>query len=327
MGKFKDFMGGTGAGLLNEASKNLAKKNMEITYIPREEIYKNPKNGYSISDIENLADLIYVMGLREPLGVKPEGSGYKLIEGERRLTAIDKLIADGKWEGDIPCIIREKKLKVNLDVLSDEEKEILEIAGTNAGQRKYTASDYLLEVEKLEPIYKKLKAAGIVEFTYESDTGEEITQSLKGKKSREVVAERMGVSQAQVAKISKVANNGTAELREMVKEGRVANIAVAAEIASMEEEDQRRLIEQHDRRLIEQHLKENLIVISKKDVEAFKNSKSLESNTSTYVLDDKEFTKLTKKIRKSLKSEPKILGQEEYMDVLKKIRSLEKLFS
>ena len=106
MGKFKDFMGGTGAGLLNEASKNLAKNNMEITYIPRDEIYKNPKNEYSISDIENLADLIYVMGLREPLGVKPEGSGYKLIEGERRLTAIDKLIADGKWEGDIPCIIR-----------------------------------------------------------------------------------------------------------------------------------------------------------------------------------------------------------------------------
>ena len=30
MGKFKDFMGGTGAGLLNEASKNLAKNNMEI---------------------------------------------------------------------------------------------------------------------------------------------------------------------------------------------------------------------------------------------------------------------------------------------------------
>lgn len=52
MGKFKDFMGGTGAGLLNEASKNLAKNNMEITYIPRDEIYKNPKNEYSISDID-----------------------------------------------------------------------------------------------------------------------------------------------------------------------------------------------------------------------------------------------------------------------------------
>ena len=114
MGKFKDFMGSTGAGLLNEASKNLAKNNMEITYIPRDEIYKNPKNEYSISDIENLADLIYVMGLREPLGIKPEGSGYKLIEGERRLTAIDKLITDGKWEGDIPCIIREKELRLML---------------------------------------------------------------------------------------------------------------------------------------------------------------------------------------------------------------------
>lgn len=318
MGKFKDFMGGTGAGLLNEASKNLAKNNMEITYIPRDEIYKNPKNEYSISDIENLADLIYVMGLREPLGVKPEGSGYKLIEGERRLTAIDKLIADGKWEGDIPCIIREKELKVNLDILSDEEKEILEIAGTNAGQRKYSEADYLFEVEKLEPIYKKLKASGIGEFTYESDTGEKITQSLTGKKSRELLAERLNVSPAQVGKISKVANSGTEELKEAVKDG-TANIAVAAEIAAMEKEDQKRLIEQHQ--------KENGKAISKKDVEAFKNGKSLESNTYTYILDDKEFMKLTKKIRKLLKSEPKPMGQEEYMDVLKKIRSLEKLFS
>lgn len=318
MGKFKDFMGGTGAGLLNEASKNLAKNNMEITYIPRDEIYKNPKNEYSISDIENLADLIYVMGLREPLGVKPEGSGYKLIEGERRLTAIDKLIADGKWEGDIPCIIREKELKVNLDILSDEEKEILEIAGTNAGQRKYSKADYLFEVEKLEPIYKKLKASGIGEFTYESDTGEKITQSLTGKKSRELLAERLNVSPAQVGKISKVANSGTEELKEAVKDG-TANIAVAAEIAAMEKEDQKRLIEQHQ--------KENGKAISKKDVEAFKNGKSLESNTYTYILDDKEFMKLTKKIRKLLKSEPKTMGQEEYMDVLKKIRSLEKLFS
>ncbi|WP_443734949.1 ParB/RepB/Spo0J family partition protein [[Ruminococcus] lactaris] len=318
MGKFKDFMGGTGAGLLNEASKNLAKNNMEITYIPRDEIYKNPKNEYSISDIENLADFIYVMGLREPLGVKPEGSGYKLIEGERRLTAIDKLIADGKWEGDIPCIIREKELKVNLDILSDEEKEILEIAGTNAGQRKYSEADYLFEVEKLEPIYKKLKASGIGEFTYESDTGEKITQSLTGKKSRELLAERLNVSPAQVGKISKVANSGTEELKEAVKDG-TANIAVAAEIAAMEKEDQKRLIEQHQ--------KENGKAISKKDVEAFKNGKSLESNTYTYILDDKEFMKLTKKIRKLLKSEPKTMGQEEYMDVLKKIRSLEKLFS
>lgn len=283
MGKFKDFMGGTGAGLLNEASKNLAKNNMEITYIPRDEIYKNPKNEYSISDIENLADLIYVMGLREPLGVKPEGSGYKLIEGERRLTAIDKLIADGKWEGDIPCIIREKELKVNLDILSDEEKEILEIAGTNAGQRKYSEADYLFEVEKLEPIYKKLKASGIGEFTYESDTGEKITQSLTGKKSRELLAERLNVSPAQVGKISKVANSGTEELKEAVKDG-TANIAVAAEIAAMEKEDQKRLIEQHQ--------KENGKAISKKDVEAFKNGKSLESNTYTYILDDKEIYEL-----------------------------------
>ena len=80
--------------------------------------------------------------------------------------------------------------------------------------------------------------------------------------------------------------------------------------------------------MIEQHQKENgKGIINKKDVEAFKNGKSLESNTYTYILDDKEFKVVTKKIRYCEKSEPKTMGQEEYMDVLKKIRSLEKLFS
>lgn len=318
MGALKSFMNNTGAGLLNEASKSLAKNNMEVVYVPRNEIYKNPKNEYSISDIDNLADLIYVMGLREPLGIKANGSGYKLIEGERRLTAIDKLIAEGKWDMDIPCIIRDKELKVNVDVLTDEEKEILEIAGTNAGQRKYSEADYLFEVEKLEPIYKKLKAAGIGEFTYESDTGERITQSLTGKKSRELLAERLNVSPAQIGKISKVANNGTEELKEAVKEG-TANIAVAAEIASMKEEDQKRLIEQHRK-------SENEKPISKKDVESFKNGASSDGE-KTYTLDDKEFTKLTKNIRKSLKNNPRIMDKDEYMDVLKRIRTLEKIFS
>ena len=95
---------------------------------------------------------------------------------------------------------------------------------------------------------------------------------MTGKKSRELLAERLNVSPAQVGKISKVANSGTEELKEAVKDG-TANIAVAAEIAAMEKEDQKRLIEQHQ--------KENGKAISKKDVEAFKNGKSLESNTYT----------------------------------------------
>ena len=66
--KFKKFMEQTGAGLLSEASKNVdVEDTMEIVYVPRNQIVKNPKNKYSISNIRELGDLIALMGIREPL--------------------------------------------------------------------------------------------------------------------------------------------------------------------------------------------------------------------------------------------------------------------
>ena len=114
-----------GAGLLSDASKETIK--MELTQIPRDKIQKNPKNKYSIKGIESLAESIRVYGLGEPLNVKelPDGN-YMLLGGERRITAIDRLI-DNKEIKDwneytlIPCVVKDIE-KIKLD-LSKKNKE------------------------------------------------------------------------------------------------------------------------------------------------------------------------------------------------------------
>lgn len=330
--KFKKFMEQTGAGLLSEASKNVdVEDTMEIVYIPREQIIKNPKNKYSISNIRELADLIALMGIREPLGIRAEGDHYKLIEGERRLTAIDLLIEEGKWgkDQDIPCIIR-NQLTINVDAeLTPDELEVLEISGTNAGQRKYSEADYLYEVENLEPIYKKLKKAGIGVFEYTSPNGEKVKQVIEGKKTRQLLAEKLKVSPAQAGKISKVVNKGTDELKNAIKDGTV-NLSVAGEMASLSKEEQNKILEQHKENLPEKPITQAEVTTFKfkNENELLRKSKKAEDeNQDPYTIDDKEFMKLTKKLRKKLKDSPKKFEPDEYFKVINKIKAIEDIFS
>lgn len=330
--KFKKFMEQTGAGLLSEASKNVdVEDTMEIVYVPRNQIVKNPKNKYSISNIRELADLIALMGIREPLGIRPEGDHYILVEGERRITAIDLLIKEGKWgpDQDIPCIIR-KRFSIDVDAeLTPDELEVLEISGTNAGQRKYSEADYLYEVENLEPIYKKLKKAGIGVFEYTSPNGEKVTQVIEGKKTRELLAEKLNVSPAQAGKISKVVNKGTDELKNAIKEGTV-NLSVAGEMASLSKEDQNTIIEQHKENLPEKPITQAEVATFKfknENVQLGKTKKAEDEKQDPYTIDDKEFMKLTKKLRKKLKDSPKKFEPDEYFKVISKIKAIEDIFS
>ena len=76
-----------GAGLLSDISKGSVV--MKVVNIPREQLQKNPKNQYSISGITSLAESIKQYGLLQPLHVMETENGYRLLGGERRLTAID----------------------------------------------------------------------------------------------------------------------------------------------------------------------------------------------------------------------------------------------
>ena len=186
-----------GEGLLNDASKDVIK--MRIVNLDRNKIRKNSKNNYSIKDIDSLAESIRIYGIASPLNVKKiNDNEYMLLGGERRITAIDKLIEDPnvpEWNEDtlIPCTIKDlDKIKLPL---SDEAKEQYALITTN------------IEVQAWKRIIDELRANGVDTINMEDKDIQ-----IKGEKTRDILARTTGMSQGQIQRYNKVENNATANL-------------------------------------------------------------------------------------------------------------------
>ena len=70
----------------------------ELCYIDEEQIVPNPLNHFSVEGIEEMAGSLRSYGIVTPLTViGPYGDGtFRLIAGERRLTAFRKLLEEGE---------------------------------------------------------------------------------------------------------------------------------------------------------------------------------------------------------------------------------------
>ena len=76
------------------------------TELPHAAIRPDPYQARTTIDgIGPLADSIEQHGLLENLVVRPEGEGYLIVAGERRWTAIGKLIKEGRWEESAPIAV------------------------------------------------------------------------------------------------------------------------------------------------------------------------------------------------------------------------------
>lgn len=240
-GKFR-----VGAGLLNDASKDCVM--MDISNIPREKIIKNTRNPYSIERIKELAESIKRIGLLQPLHVDdpdPETGTYKLLGGERRLTAIDLLIEDEsvtEWTKDtlIPCVVRGKDA-VKLD-LSDENKERYAIITTNKEQRIYTDADRYMEIQEWKKIIQELREKGI-----DAIPGmEEETINIKGEKTRDILSKTTGMSRGTVNKFEKVTNKGSDALKDALLDGKIS-VSVAEKATELNEEEQKKLVKKAEK--------------------------------------------------------------------------------
>ena len=83
----------------------------QVIYVSPDLVVPNPKNKYEVTNIDELADNIAVYGLLQPLLVKgpfPDKT-YMLLGGERRWTAIKKVMAEnpkavsGRKSRDLGC--------------------------------------------------------------------------------------------------------------------------------------------------------------------------------------------------------------------------------
>lgn len=239
--------------LLNNESIKLAGKHLEVTYIARDRIEKNPKNRVSIDGIDGLALDIKRAGLEQPLVVYPKGEGYMLLTGERRLTAIDSLIASGDWNGDIPCVV--KSLSEYDLPLNDDLKERYAILRTNAFNRVLTDADKMRQAEDYAAIIKELKVKGYKTLTVgEDEEGNALEQDITGR-TREVVASMTGMSTGQVGKVEYIGKHAAEATREALDNGRI-NIAQAHEISQLDPADQKSFLEEHEGTITAKDIKE-----------------------------------------------------------------------
>lgn len=231
-----------GEGLLNAASR-AAKTDgsLYIEHIERNLIDVNSENFYSITGVESLKLSIDTFGLQQPLIVQRKSDGrYKLMGGERRLTAIDQLIQEGKWNGNIiPCVVQDyHKIELPLD---EGEKEKLGLITTNREQRKYSDADLANEIRELKKIYTKLRAAGVTSMVIGMDEkGDEVREQIKGVPTKKLVADKLGISTGKVAALEKIENQGTAELKKALQENRISAVT-ASEAVELTKDQQKAL--------------------------------------------------------------------------------------
>ena len=208
-------------GMLNGISKNTrkveefqAKENFKIEYINIDRIRRNEKNFYEIVDIEALAEDIKLNGLNHNLVVrKLDNDMYELISGERRYTALSKLVNEGNKEFNlVPC---------KVIVSNDIDSEIILIQA-NAQSRELTEVEKLTQVERLQELYKIKKKNG---------------EKVPGK-IRDIIANDLKLSPTQVGRYERINNKLIPELKAIIEQGNLT-IANASEFSSLSEENQR----------------------------------------------------------------------------------------
>lgn len=81
---------------------------IDPTMVKRKEGF-NPR--FDFGEIESLAQSIEANGILMPIRVKRAGEGFELIDGDRRLTAVELLLKKGKsFDEGIPAIIVDKAM-------------------------------------------------------------------------------------------------------------------------------------------------------------------------------------------------------------------------
>ena len=211
-------------GMLNGISKNVkkvteleAKEGFKLEYIDINKIHRSEKNFYEIIDIDDLAEDIKINGLNHNLVVRPTENGtYELISGERRYTALSKLVNEGnKQFASVPCKIVE---------LNDLDAEIVLIQA-NAQTRELSESEKLKQVQRLSELYKAKKANG-----------------EKVGKIREVIANDLKLSPTQVGRYERINNSLIPELKELLEQGNLST-SNASEFSTLSEESQKGILE------------------------------------------------------------------------------------
>lgn len=269
-------------GMLSGISKNTekvstleAKENFKFEYIDIEKIRKNKNNFYEITDIDELVEDISINGLNHNLVVRPIENGlYELISGERRYTALNKLVERGEDKfKKVPCKISD---------LNDLDSEIVLIQA-NAQSRELSDADKLKQIERLTDLYNIKKSKG-----------------EKVGKIRDKIAKDTGLSPAQVGRYSAISKGLIKELKDVLEQGNLS-ISNASEFAVLSEENQRLILS----------VIKNEISISKNEANELKNKlKKIEKDKEDLLSKEEQYVSELKNLKGKNETTIKNINEE-----------------
>lgn len=173
----------------------------------------NASNFYEMSDLEELAASIELVGLMHPVIVRPNGERYTLIDGERRFRAMTEVLG---WT-EIFAIVRRP---------ANDVVEELMLIEANRTQRKMSAADLSRQSERYTELLAQLKGAGV---------------TIPGR-LRDRVAEALQVSSTKLARLQAIRGNLEPGLLELFDDGDL-NESVAYELSKFDHMKQNRIWE------------------------------------------------------------------------------------
>lgn len=210
--------------LMNDKSKSKESaadqaEKFEIAHIDIEKLVPSEKNEYNVRDTESLKASIDLMGLQQNLLVRPIDNGrYEVISGHRRLKAISELAEAGDERfKQAPC----KVIQTEDDIQAE-----LQLLLANSTTRELTDYEKTYQAQRIYDLLHDLQASGY---------------KIEGRK-REAVAQLMGVSPSQVARMESINRKLEPELKEAFAKEEI-NITTAYEMSRLPKEEQQEMFE------------------------------------------------------------------------------------
>ena len=157
----------------------------QLVRIPVEDIVPDPGNFYSLDGIEDLAGNIELIGLQQPLRVRPDGKRFIVVSGHRRLEAIKRIREDNPdaFPLGVPCL-------VDYGEASEAMRE-LRLIFANSSTRVMTSAETAKQAERVTELLYQLKEQG-VEFPG---------------RMRDHVAEACRISASKLARLNAIRSN------------------------------------------------------------------------------------------------------------------------
>lgn len=152
----------------------------QLKYIPLGLLHPDPDNFYRLDGLEELAGNIELIGLQQPLRVRPdpehEGE-YIVVSGHRRRAAIELLVSEGKEAfGQVPCLIDGHQ--------ESEAMRKLRLIFANSSTRKLTSAELSQQAVDVEKLLYQLQAEGTEFPGRMRDHVAEVCQTTKSKLAR-----------------------------------------------------------------------------------------------------------------------------------------------